>query len=106
MTLSGRILRYFLEVLAIGSVLLIYTAVLLPLDYAMDFDYGYLGQNSDVVDMLGEWPARVILLLLLETCAFIVLWLPFALTAKASALTVDQPVDEVPPAEDGIRALD
>jgi hypothetical integral membrane protein (TIGR02206 family) len=64
------------------AVLLIYTALLLPLDYVMDFDYGYLGPNSDVVGILGPWPVRVVFLLLLEVFAFAVLWAPFALAGR------------------------
>jgi hypothetical integral membrane protein (TIGR02206 family) len=86
------------------GVLLIYTAVLLPLDYAMDFDYGYLGPNSDVVDLLGGWPARVILLVLLETCAFIVLWAPFAIGSRACGVAAGIPVNEIASADEAVRA--
>jgi hypothetical integral membrane protein (TIGR02206 family) len=89
---------------ALGA-LLVYTAVLIPLDYVMDFDYGYLGPDSDVVDMLGKWPARIILLLLLETSAFIILWLPFACASRLrTAAMENRPAEAMPAVDEAIRA--
>jgi uncharacterized membrane protein YwaF len=80
--------------------LLIYTLVLIPLNYSFDFDYGYVGPTSETVAFLGPWPARAFILLLLEITAFIVLWLPFAIAERkrcAASRTPGPGVPDFPP---------
>jgi hypothetical integral membrane protein (TIGR02206 family) len=60
----------------------IYAALVVPLDIAIDADYGYFG-NRSVIDALGPWPQRIAYLLFLECVAFLALYWPWALLRRA-----------------------
>jgi hypothetical integral membrane protein (TIGR02206 family) len=54
----------------------IYSAVIFPVDIALDADYGYLGRPS-AAEILGPWPARTLALLACEIAMFALLILPW-----------------------------
>ncbi len=60
-----------------GMAILLYDLIMLPLNMAFQWDYGYVGPESKVVGWLGPWPWRVILLVGLELLAVMFLWLPW-----------------------------
>lgn len=64
---------------------LAYFAVIVPLDIAMDWNYGYLGPQDDqppFIRMLGPWPGRLVTLFAIGAAAFVLLWTPFAVRRR------------------------
>lgn len=59
----------------------VYAALIVPLDIALDADYGYFGSSS-VIDALGPWPERIAYLLFLECVAFLLLYWPWVLLRR------------------------
>lgn len=63
--------------IAVGAALA-YVAVILPFDLLFDLDYGYVGRDTtSAVARLGDWPARVVLLVPIVTLLFAALWAPW-----------------------------
>jgi hypothetical integral membrane protein (TIGR02206 family) len=62
------------DVLIAIAGLLVYFAIVLPIDWVLDVDYGYLGQNSAIASVLGPWPMRVLVLFGLQVAVFLLLW--------------------------------
>lgn len=71
--------------LAVGLGVL-YAVIIGAIDAAFDFNYGYLGRNlpsqPSLLDHLGPWPARILLMVLLGAAAMTVLWLPWWWTSR------------------------
>ena len=65
----------FADVCLATAALVVYSAVVLPIDVLLDLDYGYLGPHSKIMARLGPWPWRVVWLFALQTLVFVVLWL-------------------------------
>ena len=64
----------------------LYVAVVLPLDLAFDWNYGFVGRGKPdvrtIVDALGPWPERLALIVLLVAGAMALLLLPWVLRRK------------------------
>ena len=60
---------------------LVYLAIVLPLDIALQTDYGFVGApkplNPSVLDLLGPWPERLVLIVMLVAAAMAALMLPW-----------------------------
>ena len=52
----------------------LYVVLILPVNVALDVDYGSVGPDPSSAGMLGPWPWRVLVLLMLEGLLFVVLW--------------------------------
>jgi hypothetical integral membrane protein (TIGR02206 family) len=65
-----------------------YLAVVLPLDIALQTDYGFVGvpkpENPSVLDLLGPWPERLGSIVMLVAAAMAALMLPWRMTKAAS----------------------
>lgn len=66
-----------------------YAAVVLPLDVLKGYNYGYLGetppgQQPTLIDKLGPWPGRVVLIALLVSAAMALLMVPWELARRWS----------------------
>ncbi|MGZ5094382.1 MAG: TMEM164-related integral membrane acyltransferase [Burkholderiales bacterium] len=60
---------------------LAYLAVVLPVDIALQTDYGFVGepkpQNPSLLDWLGPWPQRIVFIVLASGAAMAALMLPW-----------------------------
>jgi hypothetical integral membrane protein (TIGR02206 family) len=67
---------------------LAYAVVVFAIDVTFDLNYGYLGRSNPgqptILDLLGPWPLRVVYMALLGSAAMTLLWLPWALAARAT----------------------
>jgi hypothetical integral membrane protein (TIGR02206 family) len=67
---------------------LAYLAVVLPLDIALQTDYGFVGapkpETPSILDLLGPWPERLAAIVMLVAAAMAALMLPWGF-AKAAA---------------------
>jgi uncharacterized membrane protein YwaF len=65
-----------------------YSAALMVLDIRTGWNYGYVGptkpSTTTLVDALGEFPLRVLWMLLLASVGFVLAWLPWARNNKKS----------------------
>jgi hypothetical integral membrane protein (TIGR02206 family) len=65
---------------------LAYVAVVLPLNIAMDWNYGYVGRSDPsqptIIDSLGAWPGRVALMIALTIVLMTVMVLPFEIARR------------------------
>ena len=61
-------------------------AVVLPLNLAFDWNYGYVGPSKPdaptLLDSLGAWPLRLLWIAGLVIAGFTVLWLPWAIAGR------------------------
>jgi hypothetical integral membrane protein (TIGR02206 family) len=68
---------------------LVYVAIILPLDIALNLNYGYLGpskpRHPSLIDHLGPWPWRVGVILALGYAVMAMMVLPWELARKFSA---------------------
>jgi hypothetical integral membrane protein (TIGR02206 family) len=55
----------------------VYILLVLPLDVALGVDYGSVGPGRSSTALLGPWPLRVFVLLVLEGVLFVLMWLPW-----------------------------
>ena len=59
----------------------VYLAVVLPIDIALQTDYGFVGEpkpeNPSILDLLGPWPQRLIAIVALVAAAMAVLMVPW-----------------------------
>jgi len=62
---------------------LVYSMAMLPLDLALDADYGYVGKRSAAAP-LGPWPGRVLSLIIGKIVVFAVLYAPWWLRRRRS----------------------
>lgn len=66
---------------------ILYAAVIFTIDAIFGLNYGYLGRATPtrptLIDVLGPWPGRVLVMVLLASAAMALLWLPWALTRNA-----------------------
>ena len=73
----------------------VYVAVVLPLDLAFDWNYGFVGRSKpevrSIVDALGPWPERLALIFALVAGAMALLLLPWVLARAAAAPRSAQP---------------
>jgi hypothetical integral membrane protein (TIGR02206 family) len=64
----------------------LYAAVVLGIDAAFGLNYGYLGRGTPsqptLIDLLGPWPLRALLMTLLVVTAMLLLWLPWAISTR------------------------
>lgn len=71
--------KYDLRNIAIVS--LIYLAIMLTIDIAMGWNYGYVGKSKPTsaspIDLLGPWPLRLVPLVLIPNLLFTILWVVF-----------------------------
>ncbi|HXO22582.1 MAG TPA: TIGR02206 family membrane protein [Thermoanaerobaculia bacterium] len=68
---------------------LAYVAILFPLDIALRANYGYLGNRRPaqptLLDFLGPWPGRVVIIILLAAGVMALLEVPWALARRRRA---------------------
>lgn len=72
-----------LGVVAVAS--LAYYAVMIPLNIATGWNYGYLGSQDDqpgAIAAMGAWPLRLVVLFGVGFMIFVALWLPWAIAGK------------------------
>ena len=64
----------------------LYVAIVLPLDLAFDWNYGFVGRGKPevrtIVDALGPWPERLVLIVLLVAGMMALLLLPWVFGRK------------------------
>jgi hypothetical integral membrane protein (TIGR02206 family) len=81
---------YFVALTAAG----IYLMIVLPVDIAFGLNYGYVGeskpQGPTVVDVLGPWPQRVVVIAVLVAAAMALLMLPWEIVRRFKR---DRPAD-------------
>ena len=58
---------------------LVYSALIVPLNLALEANYGMLGRASGAASQFGPWPERIFVLLALETLMYVLFWVPWAL---------------------------
>lgn len=67
----------------------IYVAVAVALNVALGANYGFLGNMQPeiptIIDLLGPWPERIALIMLIVAAAMAVLMLPWTLARRVSA---------------------
>ena len=60
---------------------LVYLAVVLPFDIALHTDYGFVGEpkpeNPSILDLLGPWPERLVVIVVLVAAVMALLMLPW-----------------------------
>lgn len=65
----------------------LYFAVILPVDIAMDWNYGFLGRTNPeaptLIDVLGPWPLRLLWIAPLAATALVLVWLPWLIAGKS-----------------------
>ena len=63
-----------------------YVTVVLPIDMVLGANYGFLGKskplNPSIVDVLGPWPERLLIIVPLAAAVMALLMLPWALASK------------------------
>jgi hypothetical integral membrane protein (TIGR02206 family) len=66
-----------------------YVALILPVDLAMGWNYGFVGPSKpdvpSIVDVLGPWPGRVAVIVAIAFAAMAVLMLPWALALRRAS---------------------
>ena len=66
----------------------LYVAIVLPLDLAFDWNYGFVGRGKPevrtIVDALGPWPQRLAIIFALVAAAMALLLLPWVIGRKAT----------------------
>jgi len=67
-----------------------YVAVVLPIDLALGANYGFLGKSKplhpSIVDLLGPWPERLLIIVPLAALAMLMVMLPWVLLRRVSTL--------------------
>lgn len=62
---------------------IVYAAMIFTVDAIFDLNYGYLGRATPtrptLLDVLGPWPWRVLVMMALASVAMALLWIPWAL---------------------------
>jgi uncharacterized membrane protein YwaF len=63
-----------------------YVAVVLPIDLMLGANYGFVGQskplNPSIVDLLGPWPERLLIIVPLAALAMLLVLLPWLLARR------------------------
>lgn len=63
-----------------------YVAVVLPIDLLLDANYGFVGNtkpdNPSIVDLLGPWPERLVIIVLLVAAVLALLMLPWEIAKR------------------------
>jgi hypothetical integral membrane protein (TIGR02206 family) len=67
----------------------IYVAVAVAVNVALDANYGFLGnmrpELPTIVDLLGPWPERIVVIMLIVAAAMAVLMLPWTIARRVGA---------------------
>lgn len=70
---------------ALGA-MIAYVALILPIDLAFGWNYGYVGNTvpdqPTIIDRLGPWPLRLLPMAGLMFLVMVLLWLPWAVAAR------------------------
>lgn len=65
---------------------LVYAAVVFAIDARFDLNYGYLGRATPsqptLIDHVGAWPGRVVVMVMLAAATMTALWLPWGMAAR------------------------
>jgi hypothetical integral membrane protein (TIGR02206 family) len=68
-----------------------YVAVVLPIDLVLGANYGFLGKSTalhpSIVDLLGPWPQRLMIIAPLAALAMLVAMLPWVVVRRARRLS-------------------
>jgi hypothetical integral membrane protein (TIGR02206 family) len=66
-----------------------YVAVVLPIDLALGANYGFLGKSTalhpSIIDLLGPWPQRLLIIVPLAALAMLVVMLPWVIARRISS---------------------
>lgn len=101
----GRFRPTWTDYLIAVSGSLIYLLLVLPLDIAFGWNYGYVGSTTPdrptIIDVLGPWPQRVVVICVLVCAAMALVMLPWALVgairtkpkAQDTSPSRDEPVE-------------
>lgn len=69
-----------------AAVSFLYLAVIVPVNYWLDANYGFLGNPASGVPpfiaMLGPWPLRAVIVVMLAVAGFVLVLLPWRLAAR------------------------
>lgn len=67
------------DLLTVTAAMVIYTAAIVPLNIAIDANYGFAGRTkpdaATIMDVLGPWPLRLVWMFLIQQTLMVVLWL-------------------------------
>jgi hypothetical integral membrane protein (TIGR02206 family) len=78
-----------------------YAAIVLPLDLAFGWNYGFLGPSkpevASIVDFLGPWPERLVLIVLIVAAAMALAQLPWTIARRLGRRTSAPPPSPPPP---------
>lgn len=70
---------------------LVYVIVIFTIDAIFDLNYGYLGRATPsrptILDLLGPWPIRCVVMVLLGSAAMTALWLPWLAVRRPQPAT-------------------
>jgi hypothetical integral membrane protein (TIGR02206 family) len=72
----------------LGSMLAVlpYLAIVLPINIAFGFNYGFVGNaaptQATLIDVLGPWPERIVAIVLLVWVAMLLMMVPWQLTKR------------------------
>lgn len=79
----------FRDFLLATAISFAYAAVVIPLNLALDVNYGYLGattpEAATLLDHLGPWPWRIVWMVLLGELLMLLLWAPWAIAGRGAA---------------------
>jgi len=68
-----------------------YVVVVLPIDLLLDANYGFVGKskplNPSIVDLLGPWPERLLIIVPLAALAMALAMLPWMVVARMTRPT-------------------
>ena len=83
------VLRYrpaFTDVLAVIGFTALWVALVLPLNLAYGWNYGYMSPElpgaTTLLNALGDWPGRLFKMYAIVAVGFVVLWLPWGIVTR------------------------
>lgn len=66
------------DLVTVTVAMCVYAAVIIPLDMALDANYGFAGRSkpgaASIIDALGPWPLRLVWMFLIQQVLMVVLW--------------------------------
>ena len=84
------VLRYrptFTDVLAVIGFTALWVAIVVPLNHAYGWNYGYLSPElpgaTTLLNALGDWPGRLFKIYAIVAAGFVLLWLPWGIVQNA-----------------------
>jgi hypothetical integral membrane protein (TIGR02206 family) len=82
------------DLITVLVVSVVYAAIIIPIDAATGWNYGYLGPTRPdvptLVDVVGPWPLRIVWIALISAVILVALYLPWAVVEKCRRRSADQ----------------